>query len=148
MIRQLQCRHRHQEFLKFLKQVAAAYRGQDLHVVGDNYATHKHAKVGEWLPKNPRITPTSCFSLNLVECFFSVITRQAIRRGSFRSVKALTTANGACIDTWNQHPTPFAWTKDADEVLGKIERAKTKAMALTDHRPIARGVYKSVQPLD
>ena len=130
-------RHRHQEFLKFLRQVAAAYPGQDLHIVLDNYATHKHPKVREWLAKNPRVTlhftPTSCSWLNLVECFFSVITRQAIRRGSFTSVKELTTAIGAFIDTWNKHPTPFTWVKDADQILAKIERAKTKAKDLTDH---------------
>jgi hypothetical protein len=68
-----------------------------------------------------------------VECFFSVITRQAIRRGSFRSVKELTAAIGSFIDTWNQHPQPFTWTKDADEILAKIEHAKTKTKALTDH---------------
>jgi transposase len=130
-------RHRHQEFLKFLKKVAAAYPGRDLHVVCDNYATHKHAQVTAWLAKNPRITlhftPTSCSWLNLVECFFSVITRQAIRRGSFTSVKELTGAIGAFIDSWNKHPVPFTWTKDADEILGKIERAKTKTIGLTNH---------------
>jgi transposase len=130
-------RHRHQEFLKFLKKVAAAYPGRDLHVVCDNYATHKHATVRAWLAKNPRVTlhftPTSCSWLNLVECFFSIITRQAIRRGSFTSVKELTAAIGAFIDNWNDHPVPFAWTKDADEILSKIERAKTKTIGLTDH---------------
>jgi transposase len=130
-------RHRHQEFLKFLKKVAAAYPGQQLHVVCDNYATHKHATVRAWLAKNPQVTlhftPAGCSWLNLVECFFSVITRQAIRRGSFTSVKELVTAIGAFIDSWNQHPRPFAWTKNADEILSKIERAKTKANVLTDH---------------
>jgi hypothetical protein len=67
------------------------------------------------------------------ECFFSVITRQAIRRGSFRSVQELTATIGAFIDTWNQHPVPFSWTKDPYEILAKIERAKTKAKGLTDH---------------
>ena len=132
-------RHRHQEFLKFLKKTAAAYPGTALHVVLDNYATHKHQDVRKWLarPENQRITlhftPTSCSWLNLVECFFSVITRQAIRRGSFTSVRQLTDAIGAFIDNWNDHPRPFAWTKDADEILTSIERAKTKAKALTDH---------------
>ena len=124
-------RHRHQEFLRFLKKVAAAYPGAELHVICDNYATHKHATVKAWLAKNPRITlhftPTGCSWLNLVECFFSVITRQAIRRGSFTSVKELTAAIGAFIDHWNDHPRPFAWTKDADEILAKIKRAKTRA---------------------
>ncbi|MDQ2815754.1 MAG: IS630 family transposase [Actinomycetota bacterium] len=132
-------RHRHEEFLKFLKKVAAAYPGQELHVVLDNYATHKHEEVRTWLarPENQRITlhftPTSCSWLNLVECFFSVITRQAIRRGSFTSVRQLTGVIGSFIDHWNDHPQPFAWTKDADEILASIQRAKTKTKALTNH---------------
>jgi len=129
-------KHRHQEFLKFLKKVAAAYPDAGLHVVCDNYATRKHAEVKAWLAKNPRITlhftPTSCSWLNL-ECFFSVITRQAIRRGSFTSVKELISAIGAFIDSWNDHPRPFTWTKDADTILDSINRAKTKANVLTDH---------------
>ncbi len=111
-------RHRHQEFLKFLKKVAAAYQDLDLHVICDNYATRKHADVRAWLARNPRITlhftPTGCSWINLVECFFSVITRQAIRSGSYTSVRDLTAAIGTFIDSWNQHSVPFAWTKDAD----------------------------------
>ena len=132
-------RHRHQEFLRFLKKTAAAYPGTELHVVLDNYSTHKHADVRQWLarPENQRITlhfvPTSCSWLNLVECFFSIITRQAIRRGSYTSVRQLTDTIGAFIDHWNDHPHPFAWTKDADEILAKIQRAKTKTSALTNH---------------
>jgi hypothetical protein len=68
-----------------------------------------------------------------VECFFSVITRQAIRRGSFTSVRELTATIGAFIDGWNDHPRPFAWTKDADKILASIDRAKTKTSVLTDH---------------
>jgi hypothetical protein len=68
-----------------------------------------------------------------VECFFSVITRQAIRRGSFTSVRQLTDAIGSYIDHWNDHATPFAWTKDADETLASIKHAKTETMALPDH---------------
>ena len=82
-------RHRHQEFLRFLKQVAKAYPRRKLHVVVDNYATHKHPKVQAWLAKNKRVTlhftPTSGSWLNLIEVFFSIITRQAIRRGTFTS---------------------------------------------------------------
>jgi transposase len=132
-------RHRHQEFLRFLKKTAAAYPATELHVVLDNYSTHKHADVRKWLakPENQRITlhfvPTSCSWLNLVECFFSIITRQAIRRGSYTSVRQLTDTIGTFIDHWNDHPHPFAWTKDADEILGKIQRAKTKTSALTNH---------------
>ena len=118
-------KHRHQEFLRFLKKVAAAYPGQELHVICDNYATHKHAEIRTWLAKNPRVTlhftPTGCSWINLVECFFSVITRQAIRRGSFTSVKELTAAIGAFIDSWNQHEIPFTWTKDPDEILASIK---------------------------
>jgi transposase len=129
-------RHRHQEFLRFLKKTAAACPGTELHVVLDNYSTHKHADVRKWLakPENQRITlhfvPTSCSWLNLVECFFSIITRQAIRRGSYTSVRQLTDTIGAFIDHWNDHPHPFAWTKDADDILGKIQRTKTKQAPL------------------
>jgi transposase len=84
-----QPRHRHQEFLRFLKQVAKAYPRVPLHLVCDNYATHKHPAVKAWLARNPRITlhftPTSGSWLNLVEIFFGIITRQAIRRGTFGS---------------------------------------------------------------
>jgi hypothetical protein len=84
-------RHRHQEFLRLLKKVAAAWPGQQLHVVCDNYATHKHPGVRVWLAQNPRValhfTPTGCSWLNMVEIFFSIITRQAIRRGTYRSVR-------------------------------------------------------------
>jgi len=110
---------------------------RQLHVICDNYATHKHRDVKDWLAKNPRVTlhftPTGCSWLNLVECFFSIITRQAIRRGSFTSVKQLVATIGAFIDHWNDHPRPFTWTKDADEILASIQRAKTKANALTEH---------------
>ena len=81
-----------------------------------------------WLAGNPRITLhftlTSCSWLNMVEIFFGIITRQAIRRGTFRSVKDLTTAIGACIDAYNDRCTPFAWTKDADVLLAKIRPSK------------------------
>jgi transposase len=132
-------RHRHDEFLRFLKKIAAAYPGEELHVVCDNYATHKHADIRNWLarPENQRITlhfvPTSCSWLNLVECFFSIITRQAIRRGSFASVSDLISAIGTFIDHWNEHPRPFSWTKDADEILAKIQRAKTETSPFTHH---------------
>ena len=120
-------RHRHQEFLRFLKKAAAAHPGTDLHVVLDNYATHKHPDVRKWLakPENQRITlhftPTGCSWLNMVEIFFGIITRQAIRRGTFTSVKDLTTAIGRFIDAYNDRCSPFTWTKDADELLAKIK---------------------------
>jgi transposase len=123
-------RHRHQEFLRFLKKVAAAHPGIDLHVVLDNYGTHKHPEVRAWLakPENKRITlhftPTGCSWLNMVEIFFGIITRQAIRRGTFASVKDLTARIGAFIDAYNDRCSPFTWTKDADELLAKIKPSK------------------------
>jgi transposase len=116
-----QPRHRHQEFLRFLKQVAKAYPRKKLHIVCDNYGSHKHPKVKAWLERNPRIqlhfTPTSGSWLNMVEIFFSIITRQAIRRGSYTSVRDLTNAIRAFIDGWNDRCEPFVWTKTADELL-------------------------------
>jgi transposase len=133
-------RHRHQEFLKFLKQVAKAHPKVELHVVADNYATHKHPAVKAWLAKNPRITmhftPTSGSWLNLVECFFSIITRQAIHRGTFTSVKDLIAAIETYIDTWNERCGAFIWTKDADTILAKATHPKnrnTDTTSVTDH---------------
>src|SRR6516165_6970543 len=109
------------EFLDFLKTVARAYPRRQLRVVCDNYHTHKHADITAWLAKNPRVTlhftPTSGSWLNLVEVFFGIITRQAIRRGSFDSVKELTTAIRSFIAAWNDRCHPFVWTKTPDEIL-------------------------------
>jgi len=122
-------RHRHQEFLAFLKQVAKAYPKAQLHVVCDNYATHKHPTVKKWLAKNPRVqlhfTPTSGSWLNMVEIFFGIITRQAIRRGTFSSVRELTAAIRRFIDGWNERCQPFAWTKTADDILPHAVRKTT-----------------------
>ena len=116
-------RHRNDEFLPFLKHVAKAYPRVALHLVVDNYATHKHPAVPAWLAKNPRITmhftPTSGSWLNMVEIFFAIITRQAIRRGTFTSVKDLITAIETYIDAWNERCQPFTWTKTADEIIAK-----------------------------
>ena len=121
-------RHTHAEFLAFLKQVAKAYPRVKLHVVADNYATHKHPKVRAWLARNPRITmhftPTSGSWLNLVEVFFGIITRQAIRRGTFTSVKDLIGAIETFIDGWNDRCEPFVWTKTADDILAKAQPRK------------------------
>ena len=124
-------RHRHTEFLRFLKQVAKACPRVELHIVADNYATHKHPDVQAWLAKNPRITlhftPTSGSWLNMVEIFFSIITRQAIRRGTFTSVKDLTSAIRRFIDGWNDRCQPFAWTKTADEIIPKATGGQRKS---------------------
>ena len=121
-------RHRHEEFLRFLRQLARAYPRRELHIVADNYGTHKHPDVQAWLAKHPRITlhftPTSGSWLNLVEIFFSIITRQAIRRGSLTSVKDLITAIESFIDGWNDRCHPFTWTKTADELLPHCKPGK------------------------
>ena len=118
-----QDRHRHQEFLRFLKHLARAYPDQELHLVMDNYATHKRLEVRNWLDDNPRIhvhfTPTSASWLNLVEVWFGIIERQAIHRGTFGSVRELTTAIRAFINGRNKRSHPFVWTKTADEILKK-----------------------------
>jgi transposase len=127
-------RHRHQEFLAFLKHLARAYPDRELHLVMDNYAAHKHPNVKAWLAANPRIhvhfTPTSGSWLNLVEVWFSIIEKQAIHRGSFPSVRDLMIKIRAFINGWNDRCHPFIWTKPADQVLDKVKR---KRNSLTLH---------------
>ena len=129
-----QPRHRHQEFLRFLKQVTRAYPGVELHLVMDNYAAHKRIEIRDWLAANPRVhvhfTPTSASWMNLVEVWFGIIQRQAIHRGTFGSVKDLTGAIRAFIDGWNDRAHPFVWTKPADQILAKANRQKTST---TEH---------------
>ena len=128
-----QPRHRNQEFLVFLRQVARAYPEGELHLVMDNYAAHKHPAVKAWLAANPRIrvhfTPTHASWMNLVEVWFSIAERQAIHRGSYRSVRELTTAIRAFIDGWNDRAHPFTWTKTADDILAKAKRPTTSNTA-------------------
>jgi transposase len=135
-------RHRHSEFLAFLKQVARAYPRRPLHLVLDNYGTHTHAKVKAWLAKHPRIhlhfTPTSASWMNLVEVFFGIITRQAIRRGSFASVADLVAAIGRFCDAWNQRCHPFVWVKDADDILVKATPSRASS-GLEADRSATRG---------
>jgi len=122
-------RHRNGEFLAFLNKVAKAHPRVPLHVVCDNYGTHSHPKVKAWLARNPRITlhftPTSASWMNMVEIFFGIITRQAIRRGTFTSVPDLIGAIRIFIDAYNERCEPFAWTKTADQILTKTNRQKT-----------------------
>ena len=119
-------RHRHTEFLAFLKLVARTYSRRKLHVVVDNYATHKHPKVQAWLARHPRVqlhfTPTYASWLNLIEAFFAITTRQALRRGDFSSVAELVAAIGRFVDAWNQRCQPFRWVKDADQILASLKR--------------------------
>ena len=127
-------RHGKAEFLDFLKLVAKTHPRRKLHVVLDNYHTHKHQDITDWLAKHPRITlhftPTSGSWMNLVEVFFGIITRQAIRRGSFDNVAQLNAAIRAFIDGYNDRCKPFVWTKTADEILPRATRQPT-----SDARP-------------
>ena len=114
-------RHRHQEFLKFLKTVERhIQKDKELHVIVDNYATHKHEKVRNWLRRNKRVKlhfiPTSSSWLNMVERFFGVLTEKRIRRGVFTSVEELETALMDYIEQHNENPKPFVWTKSTAEM--------------------------------
>jgi transposase len=122
-------RHRHQEFLKFLRTLDREFPGDtDLHLIVDNYRTHKHANVNAWLDKHPRFhlhfTPTSSSWLNLVERWFRELTDKAIRRGVFHSVPDLVTAIETYLEAHNDDPKPFVWTASIDAILEKINRCK------------------------
>jgi transposase len=122
-------RHRHQEFLKFLRTIDREFPGDmDLHLIVDNYHTHKHDNVNEWLEKHPRFhlhfTPTSSSWLNLVERWFRELTEKAIRRGVFYSVPDLTAAIQRYLDAHNRDPKPFIWTASADTIIAKVARCK------------------------
>ncbi|TAN31346.1 IS630 family transposase [bacterium] len=120
-------RHRHQEFLQFLNDIDANLPGGfDVHLVMDNYGTHKVNKVRTWLARHPRyhvhFTPTSGSWLNLVERLFAEVTERCVRRGSHTAVRALEKAMLDYLDQRNKDPKPFVWTADADLILGKVER--------------------------
>jgi transposase len=127
-------RHRHQEFLKFLQLVAKRYPRGQVHLVLDNYRTHKHPEVNAWLARHPRFhlhfTPTSASWLNQVETWFSIVHRKAIRRGVFRSVAHLTAAIQRFLDAWNSNCHPFTWVKTADQLLA---RTNPKAISGSVH---------------
>jgi transposase len=115
-------RHRHQEFLRFLKLIDAAVpRDLELHLVLDNYATHKTPAIHQWLLKHPRFhlhfTPTSSSWMNLVERWFAELTNRKLRRSAHRSVTELETDIRKWTSEWNKNPRPFVWTKTADEIL-------------------------------
>jgi transposase len=123
-------RHRHQEWLKFLRvidQVTPA--GKQIHLIADNYATHKHPRVQKWLSRHSRFrvyfTPTSSSWLNMVERFFRDLTQNRIRRGIFRDAEELIMAIGDYIDKHNHRPKPFVWTAKASDILEKVKRART-----------------------
>ena len=119
--------HRHQEFLSFLRQIDANVPPKlDLHLVVDNYASHKHEKVRSWLARHPRyhlhFVPTYSSWLNQVERWFAIITQRAIRRGSFKSVKDLTTKIDQFVSRYNKNAKPFEWVATAESILAKIDR--------------------------
>ena len=131
-------RHRNGEFLKFLKLIDKnVAKGKEIHLILDNYSTHKHANVRAWLTKHPRyhlhFIPTSSSWLNLVERWFQEITDKAIRRGSFASVDELIEAIEEFIRVHNDEPKPFVWTATADEIIAKVRRGRVALEAVTQN---------------
>jgi transposase len=131
VIGQCQSRHRHQEFLKFLRRLEREFPGdQELHLVLDNYGTHKTPEVQKRLKHHhrfvPHFIPTSSSWLNLVERWFRELTEKAVRRAAFLSVPDLIEAIEVFLAAWNENPRPFVWTAKLEEILKKIERARAK----------------------
>jgi transposase len=134
VIGECRARQRAREFVQFLRRLERdTAPGLDLHLILDNASAHKSAATKRWLARHPRVhvhfTPTSSSWLNLVERWFAEITRQRIRRGTFESVPALNAAITEYLNQYNHAPTPFAWTKEADTILAKIDRAKSRIKA-------------------
>src|SRR6266850_1439189 len=124
-----QPRHRHQEFLRFLNRIDESVdSGLQIHLVLDNYGTHKHPAVKEWLAERPRyhvhFTPTSSSWLNQIEHWFAEITRKRIRRGTFRSVRDLIKAIHDYIRLYNKNPRPFQWIASASQIIRKVNKYK------------------------
>jgi len=122
-------RHRHQEFIRFLQIINVKTPPDlDLHLIVDNYGTHKHSRVKSWIRRHPRFhlhfTPTSSSWLNLVECWFSNLTSKRIRRGSFKNVKELIKAIKQYIESHNQNPKIFVWTASVETIMRKISKCK------------------------
>lgn len=130
-----QPRHTHKEWIRFLRLIdEETPADKELHVIADNYATHKHPAVQRWLKRHPRFhmhfTPTSSSWLNMVERFFRDLTTQSIRRGVFRSIASLIATIEEHIDVHNRDPKPFIWTAKATDILAKVERAQAKLLNL------------------
>ena len=122
-------RHRHQEFLKFLRRLDRQFpRYQDLHLIVDNYGTHTHRAVETWLAAHPRFrlhfTPTGSSWLNLVERWFRELSEKRLRRGVFHSVAELEEAIHEFLDAYNSHPKPFVWTASVEDILAKVGRCR------------------------
>lgn len=137
VLAQCKKRHRHQEFLSFLRHIDRNVPEHlDVHLILDNYATHKHQKVKQWLAKHPRFhvhfTPTYASWLNQVERWFGIITEKAIRRGSHQSVRDLIKQIEDFVDRYNEDAAPFVWTATADSIFAKLERL-CKSFSGTGH---------------
>jgi len=119
-------RHRHQEFLEFLNQLDKEIPRKELHLILDNYGTHKQENVQKWLKRHKRFhfhfTPAGASWMNMVEIWFGILTNQAIRRGSFDSVAPLIGSIKAFLSRWNEEAKPFVWTKTAEQILAKAVR--------------------------
>jgi transposase len=129
VIGQCMQRHRHQEFIRFLNKIhRETPKNLDVHLIVDNYATHKHDKVRAWLQRHPRFhlhfTPTSASWLNAVEGFFAKLTKQRLKRGVFHSIVDLQAAINRFLAEHNQNPKPFVWTADPGKIIEKINRGK------------------------
>lgn len=129
VIGQCYARHRHQEFLRFLKRLDSEFPiGMNLHLVMDNYGTHKHPKVRDWLERHPRFVPhfvpTSSSWLNLIERWFGELTGKRIRRGVFVSVEDLIAAIEDYLANWNENPKPFVWTATVESIVEKLSRCR------------------------
>ena len=138
LIDRLEARHTHVEWLRFLKQIdRETPKGLDVHIVADNYATHKHAKVKAWLARRPRFhmhfTPTSSSWMNMVERFFADLTA-AVREGSFTSVRQLRREIERHLAARNANPTPYRWTAKGEDILEKIKRARARLDQQTEPR--------------
>ena len=142
-------RHRHQEWLKFLRRLDREFPSDlQLHLVMDNYGTHNEPHVKAWLKKHPRFVchfvPTSSSWLNMVERWFRELSEQAIRRGSFASVPDLQQAIDEFMKAWNQNPKPFIWTATVGQIMEKINRARIKMEQIKPGSTLPRGKKKTV----
>jgi len=144
VIGECHARHRHQEWLNFLRRLDREFPGdQELHLVMDNYGTHKEPHVKAWLKKHPRFVchfvPTSSSWLNLVERWFEELSEKAIRRGSFVSVPDLQQAIDSFLGAWNDKPKPFVWAATVEDIIKKIERARAKLEQIKPGCTLPRG---------
>ena len=145
-------RHRHQEFLRFLRRLDAEFPGDiALHLVMDNYGTHKHPHVQTWLKRHPRFVPhfvpTSSSWLNLVERWFGELTTKAVRRGSFSSVADLQSAIAQFLDAWNEDPKPFVWTATVESIQAKLSRCRQTLEQITPGCTAPRTRKKTKSPV-